>query len=64
MPQSKLDYVYLLEKKAKCILYVDDLLFWSKDDANVHDVAILLGQAGSDLEQEDHTAEHLCVRTE
>ena len=47
--------------KKGCICYVDDLLFWSKDEAHINELAILLHHSGSDLEQEDDAASFLGV---
>ena len=33
-------------------LYTDDLLFWFKDEAHIHDLAVILHLIGIDLEQE------------
>ena len=42
--------VYSLEKKVMCICYVDDLIFWSKDEAQINELAILLCHFVIDLE--------------
>ena len=39
-----------------CIVYVDDLIFWSRDMANIDRVAIDLCKLGVALEQEDDAA--------
>ena len=44
--------------------YVDDLLFWSNDEAHIHKMGILLHQAGIAFEQEDGAAGFLGVRIE
>ncbi len=36
-----------------CIVYVDDLIFWSRDVANIDRVAMELCKLGVALEQED-----------
>ena len=42
--------------------YVDDVLFWSKNEDNIHEVAMKLCEAGVDLEPEDDAAVFLGVR--
>ena len=46
------------------ISYVDDILFWSKSDEDIHDVAMQLREQGVDLEQEEDAAGFLGVRME
>ena len=38
------------------IIYVDDILFWSINENNIHDLAMQLREQGVDLEQEYNTA--------
>ncbi len=64
MPQSKLDPCLFVGKKVICICYVDDLLFWARDEKDIHDLAIKLREQGVDLEQEDDAAGFLGVRLE
>ena len=64
MSQSKLDPSLFIEEKVACILCVDGLLFWSKDETHMHELAILLCQAGVDLEQKDGAAGFLDIRIE
>ena len=45
-------------------LGVDDLLFWSKDEKHIHELAVTLREAGVDLKQEDDAARFLGVRLE
>ena len=54
-----LDPCLFIEEKVICIYYVDDLLFWSKDEAHINELAILLHHSGVDLEQEDDAASFL-----
>ena len=44
-----------------CISYVDDILFWAKDEADIVDLAIRLRAEGLLLEQEDDAAGFLGV---
>ncbi|KAL7465925.1 hypothetical protein ACHAXS_006230 [Conticribra weissflogii] len=64
MPQSQLDPCLFIGNKVICICYVDDLLFWAKDEKDIHDLAIKLRELGVDLEQEDDAAGILGVRLE
>ena len=43
------------------IIYVDDILFWSVYENNIHDLAMNLRLQGVDLEQEDDAAGFLGV---
>ena len=45
-----------VQEKIICICHVDDLLFWSKNEAHINELAILLCHSGVDLEQEDDAA--------
>ena len=36
-----------------CITYVGDLIFWARDEDNIHDLIMELQDLGVDLEQED-----------
>lgn len=62
MPQSKLDPCLFVGEKVLCICYVDDLLFWAKDEKDIHNLAVQLRELGVDLEQEDDAAGFLGVR--
>ena len=64
MSQSKLAPCLLTGEKVTCISYVDDLLIWSMDDANINMLATLFCHSGVDLEQEDNAAGFLGVRIE
>ena len=64
MPQSKLDPCLFVGDKVICICYVDDLLFWAKDEKDIHNLAMQLRELGVDLEQEDDAAGFLGVRLE
>jgi hypothetical protein len=35
-----------------CISYVDDLMFWARDERDIHHIAMKLRKVGVDLEQE------------
>jgi hypothetical protein len=47
-----------------CVVYVDDLIFWSCDVANIDRVAMELCKLGVALEQEDDAAGFLGVKME
>ena len=64
MPQSSLDPCLFIGKNVICICYVDDLLFWARDEKDIHKLAIQLREEGVDLEQEDDAAGFLGVRLE
>ena len=63
MSQSKLNLCLFIGEKVMCICYVDDLLFWSQDEAHIKEQAILLHLCGIDLEQDD-AAGFLVLRIE
>ena len=46
------------------VCFVDDILFWSKDEKHIHNLAMKLRAEGVDLEQEDDAAGFLGVRLE
>ena len=39
MKQSELDPCLFIGEKVICIVYVDDLLFWARDDNDINDLA-------------------------
>jgi len=61
MKQSNLDPCLFVGEKVICICYVDDLLFWARDESDISKVAIQLRDVGVDLEQEDDAAGFLGV---
>ncbi len=44
-----------------CVVYINDLIFWSKDVPQINGVAMQLHKLGVDLEQEDNAAGFLGV---
>jgi hypothetical protein len=64
MPQSEFDPCLFVGEKVICICYVDDIIFWAKDEADIHNLAMQLRDVGVDLEQEDDAAGFLGVRME
>ena len=51
--QSKLDYCLFVGEKVTCIVYVDGLIFWARNEDNIHNLEIYLLESGVDLNQED-----------
>ncbi len=47
-----------------CVVYVDDIIFWSKDTEDINSSAMQLRELGVDLEQEDDAAGFLGVTLE
>ena len=64
MPQSELDPCLFIGDKVICICYVDDLLFWARDEKDINTLAMKLREVGVDLEQEDDAAGFLGVHLE
>ena len=63
LEQSK-DPCLFVGEKVICVVYVDDLIFWSKDTVAINDSAMQLRELGVDLEQEDDAAGFLGVTLE
>ena len=61
MVQSKMDTCLFIGNKVMAIIYFDDILFWSVNKNNVHNLAMQLREQGVDLEQEDNTAGFLGI---
>jgi len=61
LKQSKFDPCLFVGEKVTVIVYVDDLIFWVKDEAAIHNTAMKLRELGVDLEQEDDAAGFLGV---
>jgi hypothetical protein len=59
--QSKFDPCLFIGPDVICVVYVDDLIFWSKDVPHINQVAMELPKLGVDLEQEDDAAGFLGV---
>lgn len=64
LKQSSLDPCLFIGDKVICIVYVDDLLFWAKDESDIDSVATSLRDLGCDLEQESDAAGFLGVSLE
>ncbi len=61
MPMGFAQYGKNGKKQCLCVVYVDDLIFWSKDVPLINGVAMQLRELGVDLEQEDDAAGFLGV---
>lgn len=61
MEQSNLDPCLFLSGKVIAITYVDDILFWARDEKDIHDLAMKLREVGVDLEEEEDAAGFLGV---
>ncbi len=61
LEQSKFDPCLFIGPNVICVVYVDDLIFWSQDVPKINGVAMDLQKLGVDLEQEDNAAGFLGV---
>ena len=61
---SNFDPCLFVGTKGISVVYVDDLIFWSKDTLAINDSAMQLRELGMDLEQKDDTAGFLGVTLE
>ena len=64
LEQSKFDPCLFVGDKVICVVYVDDLICWSKDTLEINNAALQLRDLGVDLEQEDDAAGFLGVTLE
>ena len=64
LKQTQLYPCLFVGTKVMCICYVDDLIFWARDTADIDDVANMLINIGVDLEEEDDAAGFLGIRME
>ncbi len=64
LKQSKFDPCLFIGPDVICVIYVDDLIFWSQDLANIDRVALELCKLGVALEQEDDPTGFLGVEFE
>ena len=62
METSTLDSCLFVGDKVICICYVDNILFWAKDEAYINELASNLRGQGLLLEQEDDAAGFLGVQ--
>ena len=61
MEVSKIDPCLFVGKKVISICYVDDILFWAKDEADINQLAVVLHAKGFLLEQEEDATGFLGV---
>jgi hypothetical protein len=61
LKQSKFDPCLFIGTDVISVVYVDDLIFWSKEVPQINGVAMQLRKLGVDLEQEDNAAGFLGV---
>ncbi len=61
LKQSRFDPCLFIGPDVMCIVYVDDLIFWSRDVANIDRVGMELCKLGVALEQEEDAAGFLGV---
>ena len=64
MQQSDLDHCLFIGEKVICVVYVDDLLFWSTEEDHIVSLAEALRLEGVDLEEEGDAAGFLGVKLE
>ena len=62
MEVSKMDPCLFVGKKVTAVAFVDDILFWSSDEAYINELGAKLREQGLLLEQEDDAAGFLGVR--
>jgi hypothetical protein len=61
LEQSKFDPYLFIGPNVICVVYVDDLIFWSLEVPQINQVAMKLQDLGVDLEKEDNVAGFLGV---
>ncbi len=64
LKQSRFDPYFFIGPDVMCVVYVDDLIFWSRDVAKIDMVAMELCKLGVPLKQEDDAAGFLGVKME
>ena len=61
MEQSKFDPCLFVGPDVICVVYVDNLIFWSRDIPQINRVTMALHEFGVNLEKEDDTTGFLGV---
>jgi hypothetical protein len=61
LEQSKFDPCLFIGPDVICVVYIDDLIFWSWEVLRINQVAMKLQDLGIDLEKEDNAAGFLGV---
>ncbi len=64
MVQSKLDSCLFVGEKVIFISYVDDLIFWARNEKDIHHTAMKSREVGVDLKQKTDAAGFLGIRME
>jgi hypothetical protein len=64
LEQSKFDPCLFVGTKVICVVYVNDIIFWSKDTADINSSAMQLRELSVHLEQEDDATVFLGVTLE
>jgi hypothetical protein len=64
LKQSKFDPCLFVGTKVICVVYVNGIIFWIKDTADINSSAMQLHELGVNLEQEDNAAGFLGVMLE
>jgi hypothetical protein len=64
LEQSKFDPCLFVGTKVICVVYDDDIIFWSKDTEDINSLAMQLHELGVNLEQEDNATGFLGVTLE
>ena len=64
LKQSKFDPCLFVGEKVTCIVYVDNLIFWARNEDNIHNLEMHLQELGVDLGQENDAAGLLWVTLE
>jgi hypothetical protein len=62
MEVSKLDPCLFIGDKVMAVAFVDDILFWAKEEAHINELGVKLREQGLLLEQEDDAAGYLGVK--
>ena len=62
MEVSRMDPCLFVGEKVTAVVFVDDILFWSSDEAYINELGTKLREQGLLLEQEDDAAGFLGVR--
>ena len=64
MKQSSFDPCLFIGEKVICVCYVDDLIFWARDEVDIDKIATQLREVGVDLEQETDATGFLGIKME
>ena len=56
LKQSKFDIYLFVGEKVTCNLHVDDIIFWARNEDDIHNLEMHLCQLGVDLDHKDYAA--------